>query len=144
MTALEYIPLDRSDMRAERAAADLTTGTSALFTVTGLVEIHFVYGTVTEAVENIPCTVKLASGGRDLCATADLDNAATTERVSITGAPATALQKRSANGTVRPMSPGVVVDDDIDLVVGATPATGRMSWEVWWRPLRPGSTLVAA
>lgn len=138
-------------LAAKASSSPLTSG--ALFNFTGSIEILSIIGRVTTAIENQTTNVKLtvtpdALSAYDICANKDIDNFPVGTLLSITGTAANALVSATGVGSIAPLQASrvgatCVTGGVIGVVFGAN-STGAIAWEIVWRPLSAGATLVAA
>lgn len=131
------------------SASPLTTGT--LFTYTGSIEILSIIGRVTTIVQAQATTILLgitadALAAYDICATVDANAFAVGTLLSITGTVANAMAGTTAVGAFGPsQANGVVATSITDGVITVTygaASTGVIAWEMLWRPLSVGATVV--
>lgn len=140
-------------IRVTRATAALPqTTVSTLFTVTGRIRVVSIIGEVTTVIQTQLNNTKLlfnpdgAGADTDLCAVLDITADAVGTMYSITGTPATALQDGlwviTANKTIP--APGLVVQAGAIQLSCSASNTGSVAWELIYRPLSAGATVVAA
>lgn len=123
------------------------TGTTNLFTVSGMVNIIQIVGVIDIAIGAVANNTKLVAGGGsvDICAVVDLNAAAQFSTLSITGTFANAMIINAGGafevqaGKVSASTGNVVVD-----CAGSDGGGGRVTWAVVWEPVTSGATLVAA
>lgn len=135
--------------RTKRPTANLPqTAQAALFTVSGgEVLVTQVYGKVTTVIQTQADSIKLIANPTvgtdvDLCAALNISAKAVNTLLSITGVVADAMI--GAGLSQRGMSvPLIVPAGTIDLDATAS-NTGQIEWTIFWVPLTPDATVVAA
>jgi hypothetical protein len=136
-----------------RAAAALPQATAAaIFTVTGHILMKRIVGVVTVTIGNIPNATKIkgnstgAGATTDLCATLDIDNAAATARLEITGTFGNAMVKTTDVPLAKVQAAEIVIPPGtIDLdCAGSDGGSGRVRWSITYVPLESGAGVVAA
>lgn len=131
------------------SASPLTTGT--LFTYTGSIEILHIIGRVSTVIESQTTNVKLslvpdAFSAYDICANKDINGFTVGSLLSITGTAANALVSTTSVGSIAPAQANPIVatcvtSGVIKVTYGAA-STGAIVWQIMWRPLSSGATLV--
>lgn len=135
---------------SKTSASPLTTGT--LFTFTGGIEILRITGLVTTVIQAQATTVKLsitpdAQTPVDICATKDVNAFAAGSLLQITGTAANAMVGTTAVAVTAPatqtgpITAMCVTSGTITVTYGAA-STGAIRWDIVWRPLTAGATLV--
>ena len=135
------------------STSHLTSGD--LFSYTGTVGILSITGRITVAFEAAtPQTVKLtctpdALGTVNLCATKDCNAFGVGTLLAITGTLADAMVATTVIGAGLGQASMVVATcvagGKISVVFGTSASKdGEIVWEIFWTPLTPGATLVAA
>ena len=134
------------------STSHLTSGD--LFTYTGSIGIVSIIGRVTTALEAATAqTIKLtctpdALSATDLCATKDANAFAVGSLLTITGTLADAMIGATGVGCAVSQASMItatcVTDGHISVVFGTADKDGVIVWELFWTPLTPGATCVAA
>lgn len=133
----------------DRATAALPQGaTGHLFTVTGMIKLLDIIGTVTTVIQTQTNATKITAtptvgSAVDLCATKDISAAAVGTVLSITGTLATAMQQNTNGIFVAQAAPIMVPAGTIDLITGAS-NTGSIKWKIRYQQVDPGAFVVAA
>ncbi len=136
---------------AATSSSPLTTGN--LFTYTGSIEILAIIGRVTTVIQAQITTCKLsvvpdALAAYDICATLDINAFDAGSVLSITGTAANAMVGTDAQGAIapgqaNPVFATCVTSGKIKVTFGAA-STGAIAWELLWRPISAGATVVAS
>lgn len=132
------------------SSSPLTTGT--LFTFTGGIEILRITGLVTTVIQAQATTVKLsvqpdAQTAVDICATKDVNAFAAGSLLQITGTAANAMVGTTAVAVTAPATQAnpitaMCVTSGIITVTYGAASTGAIRWDIVWRPLTAGATLI--
>jgi len=139
-------------LKVSRATAALPATTqAAIFNInTGRVIVTSLVGSVTTAIQNQACTVKVTgnpTAGTDVDLSAVSASIAAKEVGSIfvlPAAAATALAVGNAGGERLQIGVGVVLNPGtLDLVTSAT-NTGSVKWDITYVPLDAGASITAA
>lgn len=134
---------------SHRATAALPQTTqSALFTVTGRIELVSIIGEITTVVQTQANNTKIVSNPTvgadvDLCANLDITAAAVGSQFHITGTLATAMVKTASGAFVKQASPVIVTAGTIDLACAAS-NTGSVKWMIIYKSIDPGARVFAA
>jgi len=137
-------------LSAKTAAALPQTNQSALFTVTGTVEILAIRGDVTVEIGAVANATKLVSNptvGADvnLCATNDITGDTVGTMYSVTGIFADPMVATTSGAFESQANPITVTAGTIDVnCAGSDGGDGRVSWTVLYRVLSPGASVVSA
>lgn len=136
--------------KVDRATASLPQSTaSALFTVSGgRVAITNIVGEVTTVIETQANNAKLTANpttgtSADICAVLDISAKEAGTLFGITGLFSDALVGANAGATVEPRNAVIVNTGTIDLDCAAS-NTGSVKWTVFYVPVDPGASVVAA
>jgi len=134
------------------STSNLTSG--ALFNYAGTIGILSITGRITTVLQSAAQTIKLtctpdALAAVDLCATKDCNAFGVGTLLSITGTLADALVATTvigaAIGQASMITATCVTSGVISVVFGTSGSqSGAIVWEIFWTPLTPGATLVAA
>jgi hypothetical protein len=134
----------------ERATAALPqSATGALFTVSGGRAIVFlILGQVTTIIQAQANAVKLVStptagSAVDLCATVDINGLEVGGKLLAPNVAATALGKTNAGAAFGAYGFTIVDPGSIGLNTAAS-STGAIKWTLFYVPLDPGASIVAA
>jgi hypothetical protein len=139
-------------LKVSRATANLPQTTqAAIFTVSGgRVVVTGLVGTVTTAIQNQACTLKVTgnpTAGTDVDIAAASASIAAKEVGGTATLPATLgaqLVVSNAGGAVMPIGSGVVLNPGtLDIVTSAS-NTGQMKWDITYVPLDDGASITAA
>jgi len=143
-------PIQDKTLTQRATAALPQTAQSALFTVTGLVQILEIRGEVTTQVGAVANATKLVANPTvgadvDLCATNNITGGTVGTLYSITGTLANAMVDTVSGALETQANPVTVAAGTIDVNCGGSDGGGgRVKWTVLWRPVSVGATLVAA
>lgn len=135
--------------QAWRATAALPATTqSAIFTVTGRVQLVDIIGEVTTVIQTQADNLKLVSNPTvgadvDICAVKDVTAAAVGTQLSITGTFATAMVQTASGAFVRQAASTIIAAGTLDLSASAT-NTGSVKWTARYIPVDPGARMIAA
>lgn len=137
-------------LRVTRDTATLPqTAAAALFTIAGgAVQINHIRGEVTVVIETQANNTKLVGNPTvgtdvDICAVLDITADEVGAFYGITGLNSDALIGINAGalpGMVRPVTLNI---GTLDLNCAAS-NTGSVKWDIWYFPIEPGASLVAA
>lgn len=133
-------------VKVSRATAALPqTAAAAIFTVTGRVLLRGIVGEVTTVIQTQANNTKLTLNGVvdvDLCAVLDITADAVGTVYGITGTFGDAMVG-AGSAAVFPARMLVLEPGTIDLSCAAS-NTGAVKWDLWYIPLEPSATVVAA
>lgn len=124
------------------------TATESLFTIgTAPIWLFHIYGQVGTVIGSVANASKLqakATGQTavDMCATLDLNAAAASIYLQITGTAANAMVK-NFGGPIQATA-WLILPGTIDLTTAGNSVTGTARWVAHWVAAEPGATLVAA
>lgn len=132
---------------AKSAVRTSGAGADDLFDVTGQVLITMIYGEVT-TVFPVNCDVALneKSDSGPICAVTVLDSSPDGSIVMVTGDPGDALAGVAGSvGGSKGAAMRLVFDSDtIEATWTEIGTTGALTWHLYWMPLEPGASVVAA
>lgn len=140
---------DGGEWRYASAASTSPLTAATLWTYTGSIEAQII-GRVTTVIQSQGTTVKLqvtsdSLSAADLCATKDMNAMAVGTLLSLPGAVASAaLATTGVANAVSQITPSLmtcVTSGTIAPVFGAA-STGAFTWEMRWRPLSRGASVV--
>jgi hypothetical protein len=135
---------------SKSAAALPQTNQSALFTVTGSVQILAISGFVTVDIGAVPNATKLVANPTvgadvDLCATNDITGDTVGTMYSITGTFANPMIATASGAHESQANPITVAAGTIDInCAGSDGGGGRTQWVILYRAMSPGSSVVSA
>jgi hypothetical protein len=155
VSARQEIADNMSGCRVDRATAIPTGATVALFNIVGgrVLLTNFV-GEVTTIMASSGCTVQISALTTDATAVVTaLSSAATDVNADPVGtfytlpaAVASALTKSTGNSAAyaNAQMPIVLKTGALNLIGGASPASGSIKWSAWYVPLDDGAYMAAA
>lgn len=129
-------------LRVDRASATHAATTTAYFTVSGVIYLTGLVGTVVTASGANACrwTAVPTSGTQTyLCASTDIDAALAGDLLSITGVVATGIGY--GGGITGMMQPHYVTTGSISFIAAA--ADGATSWSLFYVPVSDGAYVVS-
>ena len=134
--------------RVDRATDNITTGEDLFTIVGGRVAVNLIIGEVTTIIETKAVTFKLVANpttgtSTDMCATLDLSADEVGTMYTISGAPATAMQRGESGSVLTQATPVIVAIGAIEAAVGDT-HTGSIKWSVFYTPIDDGAYIEAA
>lgn len=133
-------------MTINKALPATTTG--AIFTITGVVEIISIIGVVTTVIQAQSCNCKIStvsnSATTDICADLDINGKLAQSRMSITGTFANAMINTAKGVPVARQATSIIAQEWTVILTTSATNTGNIRWLVRYKPLQPGSRIVAA
>lgn len=141
--------------RVDRAAALVITGTNALFTITGgrVLLLNFL-GEIMVDIAATGTTMRISALTTDVTAVvthltsavADINALAAGRMYTLPAAVASdlILSVGSSGAVSNTQMPIVLKTGALNLIAGASPATGTMRWSAWYIPLDDGAYMTAA
>jgi hypothetical protein len=139
--------LDSAEKIVATSSINLGVGNTNIFTVSGLVEIVSIIGTVDTTFKVVANNTKITAGGGvlDICAVVDITGAAQFSSFSITGTFADAMiinvggawEAQAGNVAVGPGSITVNCAGDDD-------TTGLVTWYLTYKAISSGASVAAA
>ncbi len=142
------VPPSRASRTAfKRSASPLTTGT--LWTYTGGIRIHDIFGVVRTVIQGQTTTVKLsvkndALTAIDLCATVDIDADAVGTLYALPAAVGSAMVATTLGGALSLLVVPYVVlptTSGIITVTYGAASTGVIDWYLGWSALTPNANV---
>jgi len=136
-----------AEYTATTASINLAVGNNNIFTVTGVVQIVEIIGTVDTTFKVIANNTKIVAGGGsvDICGVVDITGAAQFSIFSITGTFANAMIINTGGAFVS--QPGAITVGTGNIVVncaGDDDSTGAVTWMVRYKPISSDGAIAAA